>query len=296
MTRSRSAISAGGASLSFKSRISGRIVGPVTSKVNNTKPVASTPTNWRISGGTDISSVTAKRQRQRHRAAHPAPQHEQLVVGADRLGDAGEAQDRDQPVEGQRARRQRRRDQRAEQRQIAPRRVHQQFRGAHRREQKDQRARPKRQLLPGRDQAFEIRRGQPAAALAADRERRGSDRDDTGDMQVMVADDVDRVGKADRQRRFGEPARPQHRHRQRHEPSGRIADDDAAAELARKDQHPVAGMRRPRAGQDRDGERIDRDRRRVVEQALALHQGRQAARRPDIAKDGDDRGRDRWWR
>ena len=232
-----------------------------------------------------------QRQRQRDRAAHPAPQHDDLVAGVDRAGDPGEAQERDQPVKGQRAGDQRGRDQRAEQCDIAPGRAQQQLGRLHRREQEDQRARPEGELLPRHGKALEIGGRHTAPAASADRERRGGDRHDPGKAEVMVANDEDEIGKADRQGRLGEPARPQDRHAQGDEPAGQIADREAAPELAQERQDAVERARRAVAGQHRDGERIDRDRRSVVEQAFALHQGRQPPRRADVAENRDDSDR-----
>ena len=107
----------------------------------------------------------------------------------------------------------------------------------------------------------------------------------------MVAHDVDRVGEADRQRRFGKPARPEYRHHECNEPAGGVANDEPAAELPRKNQHAVARMSRALARQYGNGQRINRDRRSIVEKALALNQGRQPARCTDVAKNSNHRGR-----
>ena len=232
-----------------------------------------------------------ERQCERNRAAHSAPQHDELVIAVDRLCDPGEAEHREQPVKRQRARDEGRDDQRGKQAEIAPARLFEKLGGLHRRKQKDQRARPEGQLLPGDDEALPVRRRQPAAAAGADRQRRGGDRDDAGNADIMIADDKNHIGEGDRQRRLGQAARAQYRDEQRDGPAGDIAGGETAAELAHKGDEPVQRAGRPVAGQHRNGERVDRDRRGVVEQALALHQGRQAARRPDVVEDRDHRDR-----
>ena len=195
----------------------------------------------------------------------------------------GEAEQRHQAVERHGPRDESRRDQRGEQGQVGP-SPFEELGRLHRREQKDQRARPEGELLPADDEALPIRRREPAPAAGADGEHGRGDRDDAGHPEIMIAEDEDHIGEGDRQRRLGEPARAQSRRTGRR-PAGDIADGETAAELAREGEDAVERARRPVAGQHRDGQRVNRDRRGVVEQALALDQGREPARRADVAED-----------
>ncbi len=128
-------------------------------------------------------------------------------------------------------------------------------------------------------------RRRPAALTAS---AAGRDSDDAGDADVVIADDKNHIGKGDRQRRFRQAARAQSREEQRDRPAGNIARRETAAELAHEGDEAVERAGGPVAREHRDGERVDRDRRGVVEQALALDQGRQPARRADVVKDRDD--------
>ncbi len=104
----------------------------------------------------------------------------------------------------------------------------------------------------------------------------------------MVAHDEDHIGKGDRQRRLGQAARAQNRDDLDDPPAGDIPRRKPAAKLPHKGDEPLPRVRRPVAGQHRDNERVDRDRRGIVEQALALHQGRQPAGRADVVENPDD--------
>src|SRR5215831_11083595 len=147
------------------------------------------------------------------------------------------------------------------------------------------------QLAPGDDEVPPVRRRQAAPPAGADGQRCGGNRDDTGNPNVVIADDEDHIGKGNRQRRFGQTARAQNRDEQGDTPTGDIPGRKTAAELPHKRNEPVDGARRPVAGQHRDGKGVDRDRRGVVEKALALDQSRQAAGGADVVEDRDDRDR-----
>ena len=107
----------------------------------------------------------------------------------------------------------------------------------------------------------------------------------------MITNDEDHISKGDGQRRLGQPARAQGREEQGDSPTGDIADRKTTAELAGKGDEPVHRVRGAISGQHRDSQRVDRDCRGVVEQALALHQGRQATRRTDVVEDPHHRNR-----
>ena len=105
----------------------------------------------------------------------------------------------------------------------------------------------------------------------------------------MITNDEDHIGEGDGQRRLGQSARAQGRDEHGDGPTGNMTTSETPAKLARKGDEPVQRARRSVAGQHRDSQRVDRDGGGVVEQALALHQRRQAARRPYVMEDRNHR-------
>ena len=67
---------------------------PLTSRVNSTRPVASTATNGAPRGGSARIFGHRERQHQGQRAPQAAPGDGELVDGADRLGEPREAEQR----------------------------------------------------------------------------------------------------------------------------------------------------------------------------------------------------------
>ena len=124
----------------------------------------------------------------------------------------------------------------------------------------------------------------------ADRHARRQDRDDPGDVEDVFGHDEGEIGERDRQRPLGEPvvARPWNDLQEgaAGDHAERAAADEGADELDRA----VAEVGRPPGDDDAEQDRVEHDRRRVVEQRLAGDEPRQTRGRADVAEDGDDRG------
>ena len=108
---------------------------------------------------------------------------------------------------------------------------------------------------------------------------------------MALAERVHEVGQCQREGCLGEPgiAQPWH---QRHERAPADQADQAAAEEGFEEHQARLAERRLLAGhQEIEQHREDRDRGRIVEQALALDQAGQARGRAEVAEDRDHRGR-----
>jgi hypothetical protein len=92
---------------SLRRRMTGRRVRPLTSKVNNTKPVASTATAFLTSGAIRVFSVTASANAKVTAPRNPPPGDRQLICGADLLAEMERAQERQQSEQYRHARGQR---------------------------------------------------------------------------------------------------------------------------------------------------------------------------------------------
>ena len=188
----------------------GRKVVPLTRRVNSTRPVASTATKWRISGGRSGIFGDRERQHQGQRAPQAPPGDGELVDGADRLGEPREAEERQQEEEHREPRGEGRGDQHRDQHEVAPVHVEQQLRHQDRRQQEDERMRPEGDLLPEIGEERPVVGRDPGPPEGADREAGREHRHDPGDIEETLRRDEGEIGERDRQRPLGQPvvARP----------------------------------------------------------------------------------------
>ncbi len=112
--------------------------------------------------------------------------------------------------------------------------------------------------------------------------------DDARYGEIVLADDEGQIGKGDGQGRLGQVMVAQRRRHPADQQAGDIAGGQTAGEGAQEIEQGMQRAHRMLAGQHGEEQRVERDRRRIVEQAFAFDQHAQAARRTDVAEDGDD--------
>ena len=131
---------------------------------------------------------------QRHRAAQTAPQNDGLVAMIDLLAQSEPGQDRQQPEQHERARHQRRPDERGEERGIAPAGVDEQPRYDERRQQEEEAARPEGELFPHVVQKPPVGRRDSRFAGCAAHQAGRDRRDHAGHADPLLAADEDEIG------------------------------------------------------------------------------------------------------
>ena len=231
-----------------------------------------------------------ERQRQRHRAAQAAPEHDGLVRMAEAARPAERAQGRQQPVEHEAARDERRHDQHRELAKIAERERGEQPRHQHGGEQENERIRPETELFPGFHEAVPGLRRNPRAAHRPDREAGRHRRHHARDVEIAVGEHEGEIGERHRQRDLGEAHAPEPQHEEAGAAPGEPADEAATQELGEEGQHRAADIDAAADLDDADEERRERDGGCVVEQALALDHEGEPARRADVAEDAEHGG------
>ena len=151
-----------------------------------------------------------QRQHQGQGAAQAAPGDGELVGGADRLGELGQAQQRQEQEQHQEARGEHSHDQRREQHDIVELHVEQQLRHQNGSQHEHQRMRPEGDLRPEIGDERPVVGGDARPPGGADGQSGAEHRDDARNMHDLFGGDEDEIGKRDGQRRFGQPivARP----------------------------------------------------------------------------------------
>ena len=128
-----------------------------------------------------------ERERQRDRAAQRAPHDHELVARADRVREAGGAEQRQQAEQHHRARDERGERDHADQQHVVPGDADHQPRHQHRGQDEDQRARPERQLLPEVEQEGPVLGREAPARLDIDHQPRHHHRGHARDFKVVLA-------------------------------------------------------------------------------------------------------------
>ena len=228
-----------------------------------------------------------QRQRQRHGAAQSAPQHHHLVGIADLGAQPGQTQQRKQPKHHDRPRDQRHHEHHTHQHQFLPIGRRHQLRDQHGREQEDEGIGPETKLLPGAGQVFEGGRRHAGAAGGPDHQARDHGGDHARHVQVMLGDEEGQIGQRQRQGDLGrgkaaQPGEQKAGQAPHRKPGHAAADEvhDEVIEDAADGQFAFAAKHGQQHGIQGNG-------RRVVEQAFALDQRRQALGRAHLAEDPD---------
>ncbi len=210
-------------------------------------------------------------QGQRNGTPQPPPQDDQTQVGIHLLGEAHGTHHWHEEVQNKSAGSQGAKQKYGEQKNVRHADIGQQAGNAQRGEQEDQPARPIAQLFPGSDQETPGLRRDPGSPVIGKNERSDDHGDDTGKMEAVFADGEGKIG-------------DNHRHRDlRHALAGeklkKLSGQDGQAESNEKATGETAQERKDgiapvaRAdGQHGHQYREQRDRGRVVEEALALDQ------------------------
>jgi hypothetical protein len=238
--------------------------------------------------------VLADRQRQGQgdRAAHAAPQDDQLVADADRPLAQQQAHGRQDAEQGEGARRERAQEQGREQEEIARLRLPDRVGHQHGGQDEDQGTRPEAELAPDGADALPFPGADPHPGEGAEDEARDHHGDDPRDVEVGLAQGVGEVGQGEAQRDLGGAALADAGDDEGRDPSQHEADQGAARELPcqirchLRDDRDLVGARA--AADDREEGGGQGDRRRVVEQALALDQEGEPATRANLAEDRGD--------
>ena len=151
-----------------------------------------------------------ERQHQGQRAAQAAPGDRQLIGSADRLGQFGQAQERQKQEQHQDARSERSHNQRRDQHDIVELHVEQQLRHQNRSQHEHQGMRPEGDLSPEIGNERPIVGSDARSPKGADGQPGAEHRDHAGNMHKVFGGDEDKIGKRDGQRRFGQAivARP----------------------------------------------------------------------------------------
>ena len=192
-----------------------------------------------------------QRQHQGQGAAQAAPSDGELIGGADRLGEFGQAQQREEQEEHEQARGEHSHDQRRQQHHIVELHVDQQLRHQNRGQHEHQRMRPEGDLSPEIGDERPVVRRDPRPPRCADGQTSAEHRDYARNMHHLFGDDEDEVGKRDGQRRFGQPivARPGDELQQRspaQEPQSRAAEKGDQELLLANEQVRLSVRRRSR--------------------------------------------------
>ncbi len=231
-----------------------------------------------------------ERQHQGERAPQAPPGDGELVDGADRLGESREAKERHQEEEHREPRGEGRGDQQGDQCELAPVHVEQQLRHQDRSQEKNERMGPEGDLLPEIGEERPVVRRDPGPSEGADGKAGREHRHHPRDIEQPLRRDEGEIGERDRQRPLGQPvvARPGNDRQKR--PAGQRAQHRAADEGADEVDRALAERGRAPREDDAEQDRIEHDRRRVVEQRFAGDEPGQARRRADVAENRDDRG------
>ncbi len=210
---------------------------------------------------------------------------------SDALRHLHEAHGRKQAEEHDRPRAHRRHDQDAKGQDLSPTDPGDQPRHDQTAEEHNQRIGPEAELAPILRQGFPVRRRHPNAPGGAEDQGGRHHRDHAGDVQILLRGDEGEIGKRDGERHLRATLRPQGFQDPHAEPGHHEAEAEPARELLDEDDHGAhdRGVLTPAEQSDQEPEQCDR--RRVVEKALAFHQGGQALGRSQIAEDADHRRR-----